>query len=376
MCQRSITTLGEGCVCGSEGRGCGSGLVCDFAVNRTLSENVCRPNGLPAGSSCVIDDQCVGTCTNGVCDGDDTGVSCTSSDTCNPPNKCVYVDQSISSRQCLSQRTPGGWCVQDADCTSNLCETSNNVCVERASIAAGANCTLGDQCESGYCGFFADGSYGVCLDAARVYAGGEGSPCPGGQAECASGHRCTGSDFDRVCKYTTGTPCGVGECGHGFCSCDNFAQVCVASPRPSPPICDTERLALLASWGTTFFSRAWHLYPSDARSKFAAYYCCFYRSGATFFTSGSYQQNQQGFQLDCAADPPTVVARDAVTYPERCSLTTPVPAENLIIGISAISTEAGTSAAIDLPGRSASAHLSPLSLALSLGIALLVALLV
>merc|ERR1711991_176142 len=99
-------------------------------------------------------------------------------------------------------------------------------------------------------------------------------------------------------------------------------------------------------------------------------------AGATFFTSGSYQQNQQGFQLDCAADPPTVVARDAVTYPERCSLTTPVPAENLIIGISAISTEAGTSAAIDLPGRSASAHLSPLSLALSLGIALLVALLV
>merc|ERR1711991_745364 len=138
MCQRSITTLGEGCVCGSEGRGCGSGLVCDFAVNRTLSENVGRPNGLPAGSSCVIDDQCVGTCTNGVCDGSDTGDTCFSSDTCNPPNKCVYVDQSTFSRQCLSQRTPGGWCVQDADCTSNLCDNSNNVCVERASIAAGA----------------------------------------------------------------------------------------------------------------------------------------------------------------------------------------------------------------------------------------------
>jgi len=369
-------------MCGSDSRGCDTAyLTCDFDVNRTATENVCRPDNLPAGSSCVIDAQCVGgDCTNGVCQGDDTGTPCFDSNRCNPPNKCVYVDQSTVSRQCLTQRATGGWCAQNADCVSNLC--LNNACAERGATPDGGNCTLSAECESGACGTFPDGSFspnGVCLEAARIRAFGEGSPCPGGSQECAFGHRCTGTDFDRVCKYVVGQQCGnSADCGNGFCSCDSFSQVCQAFTPSPPSVCSDEQLALEAAWGFATLQKAWHLYPADAQTKVAAYYCCRYRNGESVFSaSSSYPQVVQGYQLDCSADPPTVVARDAVTYPERCSLTDVVPVENLIVGVpAAVSVDSGGSAAIDLPGRSASAHLSPLSLALSLGIALLVALLV
>jgi len=130
----------------------------------------------------------------------------------------------------------------DNKCRAGLaCDEASSVCVGGMSLAEGAACSIGPECESGYCA--PNGPKGQCAPAG---AQGAGTTCRG-DGQCAAGLKCAfdGQSLFPRCLTAgtkdTGAECTANrECAQGlFCeegACKLVPVPAAAAPNGYPPI--------------------------------------------------------------------------------------------------------------------------------------------
>ena len=143
----------------------------------------------------------------------------------------------------LGTSTPGGTCLFDAECSSNLC--SGGVCV---SCAADNNCAS-NRCESGVCvACAADGDCGrttnycvnsVCSACLSDLACSTGLCSSGVCASCASDASCNATGFPCISGKCQGCTSDV-QCSFGVCQSGGQCKSCSEIGCPSNWNCNNE----------------------------------------------------------------------------------------------------------------------------------------
>ena len=137
VCVSSTTTTTSTVPCSQVGTSCVNGGDCCSKFCDTANGNVCGCVHPP--TACVSNtDCCTGLCTNGTCRPLPVGSPCSAGGDC-------------TSQFCFNNTTcacvhPSNPCVNNTDCCNNNCV--GGVCT---AAAAGAPCSAGGDCTSGFC---------------------------------------------------------------------------------------------------------------------------------------------------------------------------------------------------------------------------------
>ncbi|MRG92364.1 hypothetical protein [Polyangium spumosum] len=251
-------TLGAGCAAGGGGdaRGAGGGIAggCTRASDCEVLAGPCRAAACINGSCEAVPASELGAC--------DDGLFCT-------------IDDSCRGGVCVGGASRG--CASPDDCHIGVCDEAAGACTsmvgnEGATCDTGDLCAAGGACSNGACvGAVAvdctalDGpcTKGICDPAKGCVAipANDGGACGEAKAEDCKAGRCAGGQCEVVAANegkpcddgsfcTLGEFCQAGVCGAGgprpcaapsacwTATCDEAADICVASPGNEGAACD------------------------------------------------------------------------------------------------------------------------------------------
>jgi hypothetical protein len=182
----------------------GNGSNC--AINAACSSGVCNfgfciGGGLAAGSLCTTDAACrSGDCTAGFC------IESCGDGFCDGLEKCGDTNSGLECRQDCGLCSNGAICINNADCTSGVCNFG--FCIG-GGLAAGSPCTTDAACRSGDCfgGLCEDiCGDGFCDGLEKCGDANAGFECNQDCGKCSNGSLCLSNN-----------DCASNACNFGFC---------------------------------------------------------------------------------------------------------------------------------------------------------------